>query len=344
MGSVIAPLIGGFLAQPGERFPGIFGSFTLFIRFPYLLACMAGAGITLLGWLVGFFFLEESLGREQSKSTLISSHQNYGASSSRSSDRPTLPDPVFQVPIQHLSAKDILADMYVRRVLTSYTFLALVTVSIDAVLVLWLYTPLAGGGIGFTTAQIGVILSSIGILATLVNLFIFPPLQRNLGTIAIYRACFVIQAIIVALFPIIRVIATAEHRAKDSGIAAPAPLNVILSTPGPVTKMAVGIMVIFKSLGGMIFACNMILVSRASPSRMSLGAVNGLAQMVASSMRACGPTIATILFALSNDPQYGVMKRRLVWLYMFGLAFGGIFTSMRVLEGRTTGDSTDSTQ
>ncbi|KAG8942938.1 hypothetical protein FRC03_002807 [Tulasnella sp. 419] len=302
---------------------------------------MAGAGITLLGWLVGFFFLEESLGHEQPKSTFISSRHNDGPSSSGPSERPVHSEPVPQVPTQHLSAKEILADEYVRKVLTSYTFLALVTVSIDAVLVLWLFTPLADGGIGFTTAQIGLTLSSIGILATLVNLFIFPPLQLNFGTVVVYRACFVIQAIIVGLFPIIRITALAEHRAQESRITGSGPFEAVLSGPGPVTKVAVGIMVIFKSLGGMIFACNMILVNRASPSRMSLGAVNGLAQMVASAMRACGPTIATVFFALSVDPKYNVMKGQLSLLYLLVLAFGGIFFSLRVQEGRGAAASAD---
>lgn len=40
----------------------------------------------------------------------------------------------------------------VRKVLVSYAFMALVTVSVHAVFVLWLYTPISAGGVGFSVS------------------------------------------------------------------------------------------------------------------------------------------------------------------------------------------------
>ncbi|KAG8950369.1 hypothetical protein FRC04_007811, partial [Tulasnella sp. 424] len=80
--------------------------------------------------------------------------------------------------------------------------------------------------------------------------------------------------------------------------------------------------------------CNMILVSKSPPSRTSLGAVNGVAQMAASSMRAMGPTVATILFTVSKDPQFHALGGQLVWVYMVFLGLAGVYTSSKVQEGR----------
>jgi hypothetical protein len=51
-----------------------------------------------------------------------------------------------------MTASEILADDFIRRVLVSYVFLAIVTVSIDVLLVLWLYMPVTKGGVGFAVS------------------------------------------------------------------------------------------------------------------------------------------------------------------------------------------------
>ncbi|KAM0033998.1 putative major facilitator superfamily, MFS transporter superfamily [Helianthus debilis subsp. tardiflorus] len=40
IGLVIGPALGGFLAQPAEKFPSLVSSDSLFGRFPYLLPCL----------------------------------------------------------------------------------------------------------------------------------------------------------------------------------------------------------------------------------------------------------------------------------------------------------------
>ncbi|KAG8950368.1 hypothetical protein FRC04_007810 [Tulasnella sp. 424] len=197
----------------------------------------------------------------------------------------------------------------------------LVTVSIDAVWVLWLYMPIAKGGVGFTTSQIGIILSCVGVLATFTNLVIFPPLQRRVGTVALYQAAMGLQVVMVTLFPLVSKLAVWDAEATGG-------------KPGLATEAGIAAMIITKCGGGVVFACNMILVSQSTPSRTSLGAVNGVAQMVASAMRAMGPTLATILFAVSTDPQFHALGGQLIWVYMVFLALAGVYASSKVQEGR----------
>ncbi|KAF8607067.1 MFS general substrate transporter, partial [Ceratobasidium sp. AG-I] len=183
LGSLIAsyPILGGFLSHPSERYPSIFGSFILFQRYPYLLPCLAGAVFSSIGLIAGFLFLEEaslvanyyrrvsllildlsqSLAEKKPKSSLPSdperrpllSHQNR----LQSPGSVKLEEPVP-------SMREILQAPAVRRVLVSYGFMALVAASVNAVFVLWLYTPAHSGGIGFSTAEIGAALALFGIL------------------------------------------------------------------------------------------------------------------------------------------------------------------------------------
>ncbi|KAJ3069808.1 hypothetical protein HK102_006829, partial [Quaeritorhiza haematococci] len=61
IGSIIGPALGGYLANPVQQFPSLFGSSTLFRRFPYLLPCLVSSTVSILGFFIGLIFLEETL-------------------------------------------------------------------------------------------------------------------------------------------------------------------------------------------------------------------------------------------------------------------------------------------
>jgi hypothetical protein len=50
--------------------------------------------------------------------------------------------------------RNILMNTTVQRVLLSYAFMALISVSLNAVCVLWLYTPTKLGGVGFSVSDL----------------------------------------------------------------------------------------------------------------------------------------------------------------------------------------------
>jgi MFS family permease len=65
LGSIIGPMLGGFLSHPVSNYPSIFGNLgflTDFLtKYPYFLPCFISAFICLLGLIFGFFYLEETL-------------------------------------------------------------------------------------------------------------------------------------------------------------------------------------------------------------------------------------------------------------------------------------------
>jgi hypothetical protein len=71
--------------------------------------------------------------------------------------------------------------------------------------------------------------------------------------------------------------------------------------------------------------CIFIYISAASPNRASLGATNGLAQLLVSIMRAIGPAISTSLFSLSLAEGYlggGLVYTVLLAISLVAIAFG----------------------
>ena len=72
----------------------------------------------------------------------------------------------------------------------------------------------------------------------------------------------------------------------------------------------------------------MVLTNDASPRRDALGAVNGLAQSIASGFRAIGPVAATSIFAVSVE--HNILHGWLIWFILAALAVGTSTVALRL--------------
>ncbi|BGP39315.1 hypothetical protein JCM10449v2_003253 [Rhodotorula kratochvilovae] len=358
LGSVIGPLLGGYLSHPADHFPRLFGHSTFVRENPYALPCLIGALFPLLGAIVGFLFLEETLSpsrvaadaaaqadeeearalRARRKS--VSRHGRFVAATST-----TLPAPPAQVrrleeddgtdsgystPAREASAVRLGAEegaaqarareapsfrsMFTTRVcaaLATYAMLALETVALDALLILFCYSPISIGGLGFQESDIGTALSLSGLSAVGFQIVLFPPLQRRAGTVPLYRALMSLWPLVFALFPVM------SWCARERG-----------------RKAVWSVLVLFlllKSFANMAYATNMITITDAAPSRRLLGTLNGVAQMCSSLMRSIGPFCASSLFALSVS--HHLLGGQLVFLVMVLVAVGGAVSTLALHEG-----------
>ncbi|KZT54706.1 MFS general substrate transporter [Calocera cornea HHB12733] len=317
IGSILAPIIGGFLSKPAESFPEIFGNVQLFKTFPYALPCVAGALLTSSGLFVGIFVLKETLptrARKEPPKHPAQEANEHHHQHHRHDYGSLTPFPVETEEEPPIEAGITLAEMLmvpnIRMVLLSYTLLGLITICVDNIFVLWMYTPLKGGGLGLMPSQIGTAMASVGVISTFLGLFVFPYAQRTIGTTPIYRFCMSLYILIVILFPTIQYFA---------------------QTNPHIAVIGVGAICVLKSMGGTVFACVMILVNMSSPSRTSLGRVNGAAQTSAAMMRTFGPAAASSLFALSNHRRLaGGMA---IYLVLGALAVASAAITFFVQEG-----------
>ena len=65
-----------------------------------------------------------------------------------------------------------------------------------------------------------------------------------------------------------------------------------------------------------------IIIVNSAPSSAALGATNGLAQALGSSMRALAPSVASSLFSMSLESQ--MMGGNMVYIVLSGLALVGM--------------------
>ncbi|MBW0464635.1 hypothetical protein O181_004350 [Austropuccinia psidii MF-1] len=280
----VGSVLGGYLSQPANRFPhSWFAHATFWKEYPWLLPCVVSAMVTALGVLVTLICLEE---------TLISKKARH---SEREPLLHRIPDDVqegcdqnyeVESPLKsQVSISGLLKDRNLVAILSNYSLLSFQTIALDALILLFAYTPIRSGGIGFSASNIGLALSLSGILSLLAQFGFFVPLQKRYGTIKLYRLCMSSYPIIFWLFPVVHLVARAETHSKNSThIGAWIGFSIIL---------------FLKCTANIVFSCNMILVNSAAPTQDALGTINGLAQSCASFVRAVGPITASNLFALS---------------------------------------------
>ncbi|KAG0038253.1 hypothetical protein BGZ82_000697 [Podila clonocystis] len=65
IGMIVGPVLGGYLANPAKNFPETFGNWQFFIDYPYFLPCLVAASGGVVGFIVGYFFLEETRGKKK---------------------------------------------------------------------------------------------------------------------------------------------------------------------------------------------------------------------------------------------------------------------------------------
>ncbi|PWZ01190.1 MFS general substrate transporter [Testicularia cyperi] len=216
---------------------------------------------------------------------------------------------------------DLLKIPQIQSVLLSYAFLSLIAVALDAVLVLYLYEPVSLGGLGFSSDATGVVLSITGLGGAFVQVLLFPPLQRRLGTLRLYNLSMWGFVVSILLLPIANLIArTGANDSERVGTQLfSASISISISKQETTQKLVwacILLSALFKVLGQMAFSTNMILVNQCSTltKATALGTLNSLAQMSSSFTRAIGPYAANTLFALSVT--HNLLGGQFVWLIL----------------------------
>lgn len=151
LGSIIGPMLGGFLSHPVTNYPNVFGNLgyvtKLLVEFPYLLPCFISAFICALGLIFGFFFLEETVKvvkpqeRDDEEETVLiaeSSDNNYSTfDNSYGAVKPTKIQPsptptIHDKNVTKYTLKDALTPVVLSMCIT-YGFFALQAVFMDGI-------------------------------------------------------------------------------------------------------------------------------------------------------------------------------------------------------------------
>ncbi|OXV07568.1 hypothetical protein Egran_04667, partial [Elaphomyces granulatus] len=286
LGWIIGPLMGGTFADPAVHL-GFAGPGEVFVEFPWLLPCLLSAVFNIGIFLIGYFFLDETLQREirdtpanpHATEPLLPQCQNgdvpgrtYGGT--RSADDPESPaDMAHHDDGQQSSRKSQVA------VLLSSAFYFTHLILFDELFSLFAASSLSRGtGLSFQPRNIATALSFAG-PSMLLALFAFPWLHKRVPLLSVYRATSILFVLTYPLFSLL------PKLARSSG----GPVLWVVLLILMVTRYAV----LAVALTSLQIVCNNIV----RPQELPL--FNGLAQSIGSLSRAVGPSLGGVTWSWS---------------------------------------------
>ncbi|KZP23804.1 MFS general substrate transporter [Athelia psychrophila] len=316
-GATLGPLIGGLLARPAERWPETMGTVPFFTTYPYFLPCMVAACVAVSAFILAACLLKETLppqlirrnGKTKEKSPnpdiekdLVNVAAHIGPTSMAAS---TTEEP-------QASSLRTLRSLLIRRIVIAiicYAFLAFIDQCMVVLQPLMYSSSISLGGLGFSSFTIGLIMGVWGVFNGVFSIFAFPRLLRIFGARQLFIAAFSSYLLCLAAFPILGVLARKSGRVDEKVWAV-------------LIIQLLAYMVAYMSYG-----CIFVLVNEGAP-RTALGALNGLAQTVASLIRAIAPSTASSLFSVSLEQN--IIEGNMVYIILLAITLMGVGAATRI--------------
>ncbi|KAJ7472549.1 major facilitator superfamily multidrug-resistance, DHA1 sub-family [Mycena latifolia] len=303
-GATLSPFLGGILANPATKWPNTMGKIEVLRVHPYFLPCAAAASIALASFALALVGLRETLPAvaqtRQKKMTLATETD------------PLLPNGHnTSVPSDVAGSAPPLRELLTRPVriaLLNHGLLAFCNMAYESLLPLVYSTPISMGGLGLRPHDIGLIMGICGVSNAFVQIVFGGRIIRYFGPRRIFNAAFCGLIFAFLAYPLLNILAKRAGRVDCAVIA-------VL-----ICQLSCSFLLYFA------FASTMIFIMDATPNQASAGSVNGLAQMVGTTLRGAAPSFASSLFSLSvkNNLAGGY----LVYAILVGLTLGAVRGSL----------------
>ncbi|CAN1837609.1 Probable peptide/nitrate transporter At3g43790 [Linum perenne] len=197
VGLIIGPAIGGFFAQPAEKYPSLFSKNSIFGRFPYFLPCLL-ISIYSLGVFIACWWLPETLhmhGREAS------------------AEESSVKGRVEEMP----QKQNLLKNWPLMSTIIVYCVFSLQEIAYSEIFSLWAVSDKKYGGLSFSSQAVGEVLAISGLGLLLFQLLLYPPIERVIGPLVVTRLSAV--SLVTGLFILQNNAVPQSQRAAANGIS-----------------------------------------------------------------------------------------------------------------------------
>ncbi|XP_051146432.1 protein ZINC INDUCED FACILITATOR 1-like isoform X1 [Andrographis paniculata] len=250
-GLIIGPALGGFLAQPADKFPGIFASDSIFARFPYFLPCLFPSVFAAIVTLVCFWIPEtlhtHPMTKQLSEATMQGSEEVI--------DRRGKGSP----------KESLLKNWPLVSSIAVYCVFSLHDLAYTEIFSLWAENPRRLGGLGYTTEDVGTVLSISGVGLLVFQSSLYPLFERIFGPIALCRFFGIIT---------IPLLTSYHYIAKLNGIA----LSIVLNCASLV-----------KNILSVSVLTGLAILQNNAVDQRQRGAANGISIALVSLLQTLGP-------------------------------------------------------
>uniref|UniRef100_A0A8R7PRS0 Peptide/nitrate transporter n=1 Tax=Triticum urartu TaxID=4572 RepID=A0A8R7PRS0_TRIUA len=189
IGLIVGPAIGGYLAQPADKYPGIFSVNSIFGRFPYFLPCLC-ISLLAIAAVIACFWLPETLHKHTEDTMLNSSTE------------------AVEEPCSDLNAEQsgsgclsLFTNWPLMSTITVYCIFSLQDMAYAEVFSLWAVSDRKYGGLSFSSQDVGRVLSISGLLLLIYQILIYPLVANSIDPITLVRAIALLTIPLLSSYP-----------------------------------------------------------------------------------------------------------------------------------------------
>ncbi|XP_021313321.1 protein ZINC INDUCED FACILITATOR 1 isoform X2 [Sorghum bicolor] len=295
---VVGPAIGGFLAQPAEKYPHIFSKESIFGRFPYFLPCFT-ISILAMGSCIACIWLPETL-----------HFHNDGKVGSADEEAQISEEVEAQVGLSNIEA-GVSSDTSLKNLLMNWQFVSSViiycTFSLHDVAYLesfsfWAASKRKFGGLSLTSQDLAIVLTISGAGVLVYQFVVYPFIVKYFGPIRPLRPAAILSILLLTTYPFMH------------------------NLQGLELKVLINIASILKNVLSIV-TYPMVQVQ---PQKQR-GAANGISVTVLSLFKGVGPAGAGTLFSWTQKHVTGLFLPgdQILFLVISMVAVVGLFMTFK---------------
>lgn len=268
IGLVIGPALGGYLAQPADKFPSVFSQESIFGRFPYFLVSLV-ISIFALGVSILCFWLPETL------------HTCKPITDGKVQDHPHDIEDADSEKLQDTenSWLSLLQNWPLMSTVILYCVFQLHDMAYIEIFSLWTVSPRSVGGLSLATEDVGQALAVAGFGLLFCQLLFYPFLERKLGPITVSRVGAVLSIALLSGYPF------------------------FANLRGTTLSIVVDLASALKNVLSISITTGLFLLQNRAVRQHQRGAANGLSLSMMSLCKALGPAGAGSLLSWAQTRQ-----------------------------------------
>ncbi|GAB2234147.1 hypothetical protein Drorol1_Dr00003384 [Drosera rotundifolia] len=271
IGLVIGPAIGGFFAQPAEKYPNLFPKNSLFSRFPYFLPCLiisvyAVATFCLCWWIPETLHKHDTRVNDSKGDSHCKPRDSSNGLKNACADNDSKKEPSS-------AHGSLFRNRPLMTTIFAYCVFSLQEIAYSEVFSLWAVSDKKYGGLSFSSQDVGTVLAISGLGLLLFQFLVYPQVEKYLGPLVVTRLSAIVSIPLLSSFPYIAML---------SGLALYLVLNIATT--------------LRDALSVSLITGIFILLNNAVPQHRR-GAANGLSMTAMSIFKAVGPAGGGAVFS-----------------------------------------------
>ncbi|XP_058079219.1 protein ZINC INDUCED FACILITATOR 1-like [Magnolia sinica] len=276
IGLIIGPALGGFLAQPADKYPGIFSKKSLFGRFPYFLPCFC-ISLFALAVSIACYWIPETLHKHRDKIKERSNSFDALEASLNGSDlKATIEETKGR---ESISNGSLLKNWPLMSSIIVFCVFSLHDMAYTEIFSLWAVSDRNYGGLSFSSEDVGEVLAISGFCLLIFQLFLYPPVEKILGPVMVSRIAAILSIPLLSSYPFIAML---------SGLS----LTLLINCAS-----------VLKNVLSVTIMTGLLLLQNNAVPQQQRGAANGISMTAVSIFKAMGPAGGGALFAWAQRRQ-----------------------------------------